>query len=99
MNQLQKQKYNANFEYVGKVLTSAFESNVLQEKDTTTLSGLMKSVFDMFVYTNSIETDNIIINQMLSDERKRNNDIQLENNKLKKEIERYDKTFKLQSKK
>ena len=99
MNQLQKQKYNANFEYVGKVLTSAFENNVLQEKDTTTLSGLMKSVFDMFVYTNSIETDNIIINQMLSDERKRNNNIQLENNKLKKEIERYDKTFKLQSKK
>ncbi len=99
MNQLQKQKYNANFEYVGKVLTSAYEKNVLQEKNTTKLSGLMQSVFDMFVYTNALESDNIIIKQMLSDERARNSNIELENNKLKKEIERYDKTFKLQSKK
>lgn len=94
---LLKQKYNADFEYVGQVLTSAFEKNVLEEKNTTTLSAIMKSVFDMFVYTNSIETQNILLESQLSDERQDNNKLKLEIQRLQKEIDRYDKTFKLQS--
>ena len=94
---LLKQKYNADFEYVGQVLTSAFEKNVLEEKNTTTLSAIMKSVFDMFVYTNSIETQNILLESQLSDQREDNNKLKLEIQRLQKEIDRYDKTFKLQS--
>ena len=86
---LLKQKYNADFEYVGQVLTSAFEKNVLEEKNTKTLSAIMKSVFDMFVYTNSIETQNILLESQLSDQREDNNKLKLEIQRLQKEIDRY----------
>jgi len=98
MTLLQKQVYQANFNYIGVFLKEAFDKT----KDTDTkknkeISNLIKCINQMYIYTNQLEVEVMINRRKLDDQKDINRKLEQNTNKLNKEIERYDRTFKLQS--
>jgi hypothetical protein len=98
MTLLQKQVYQANFNYIGVFLKEAFDKT----KDTDTkknkeISNLIKCINQMYIYTNQLEVEVMIDRRKLDDQKDINRKLEQNTNKLNKEIERYDRTFKLQS--
>jgi hypothetical protein len=51
----------------------------------------------MYIYTNQLEIEHMINDRILQDQKDVNRKLKEHTNKLKKEIDRYDRTFKLQS--
>lgn len=96
MTLLQKKVYEANFNYIGVFLKDAFEKTKDKKKNKE-IHNLIKCINQMYIYTNQIEIEVMINDRILQDQKDINRKLKEHTNKLKKEIERYDRTFKLQS--
>ncbi len=96
MTLLQKKVYQANFNYIGVFLTEAFEKTQDTKKNKE-IGNLIKCINQMYIYTNQLEVEHMINKKILEDQKDVNRELKQHTNKLKKEIERYDRTFKLQS--
>jgi len=96
MTLLQKKVYQANFNYIGVFLKDAYEKTQDTKKNKE-INNLIKCVNQMYMYTNQLEIEHMINKKILEDQKDTNRKLEQHTNKLKKEIERYDRTFKLQS--
>jgi hypothetical protein len=96
MTLLQKKVYEANFNYIGVFLKEAFEKTQDTKKNKE-IGNLIKCINQMYIYTNQLEIEHMINKRYLEDQKDVNRKLEQHTNKLKKEIERYDRTFKLQS--
>ncbi len=96
MTLLQKKVYQANFNYIGVFLKEAFEKTQDTKKNKE-IGNLIKCINQMYIYTNQLEVEHMINKKILEDQKDVNRELKQHTNKLKKEIERYDRTFKLQS--
>ena len=65
MTNLQKQVFETSFNHLGLALTEAFESaqNKKDKKNMKKIGGYIKSLKQMFTYTNMLETELIIEKQ------------------------------------
>jgi hypothetical protein len=98
MTLLQKQVYNANFNYIGQFLKDAFEKTKdIDTKKNKEINNLIKAVNQMYIYTNQLEVEHMVMEKRYEDQLDVNRELEQHANKLKKEIDRYDRTFKLQS--
>lgn len=69
MNIIQKQVFEASFNYLGHALTDAFEK-AKKKNDKATMKrvgGYIKCLKEMFIYTSTIETELIIEKQRNED--------------------------------
>ena len=66
-------------------------------KKNKEIGNLIKCINQMYIYTNQLEIEHMINKRYLEDQKDVNRKLEQHTNKLKKEIERYDRTFKLQS--
>jgi len=96
MTLLQKKVYQANFNYIGVFLKDAYEKTQDTKKNKE-INNLIKCINQMYMYTNQLEIEHMINKKILEDQKDTNRKLEQHTNKLKKEIERYDRTFKLQS--
>ena len=96
MTLLQKKVYEANFNYIGVFLKEAFEKTQDTKKNKE-IGNLIKCINQMYIYTNQLEIEHMINKRYLEDQKDVNRKLEQHTNKLKNEIERYDRTFKLQS--
>ena len=96
MTLLQKKVYEANFNYIGVFLKEAFEKTQDTKKNKE-IGNLIKCINQMYIYTNQLEIEHMINKRYLEDQKDVNRKLEQHTNKLKKEIEGYDRTFKLQS--
>jgi predicted RNase H-like nuclease (RuvC/YqgF family) len=96
MTLLQKKVYQANFNYIGEFLKDAYEKTQDTKKNKE-INNLIKCINQMYIYTNQLEIEHMINKKILEDQKDENRKLEQHTNKLKKEIERYDRTFKLQS--
>lgn len=96
MTLLQKKVYQANFNYIGVFLKDAYEKTQGTKKNKE-INNLIKCINQMYMYTNQLEIEHMINKKILEDQKDTNRKLEQHTNKLKKEIERYDRTFKLQS--
>ena len=96
MTLLQKKVYQANFNYIGVFLKDAYEKTQDTKKNKE-INNLIKCINQMYMYTNQLEIEHMINKKILEDQKDVNRKLEQHTNKLKKEIERYDRTFKLQS--
>lgn len=98
MTLLQKKVYEANFNYIGVFLKEAYEKTKdIDPKKNKEIGNLIKCINQMYIYTNQLEIEHMINKRYLEDQKDVNRKLEQHTNKLKKEIERYDRTFKLQS--
>ena len=96
MTLLQKKVYEANFNYIGVFLKEAYEKTQDTKKNKE-INNLIKCVNQMYIYTNQLEIEHMINKRILEDQKDVNRKLEQHTDKLKKEIDRYDRTFKLQS--
>jgi hypothetical protein len=96
MTLLQKKVYQANFNYIGEFLKDAYEKTQDTKKNKE-INNLIKCINQMYIYTNQLEIEHMINKKILDDQKNINRELKQHTNKLKKEIDRYDRTFKLQS--
>jgi hypothetical protein len=96
MTLLQKKVYQANFNYIGEFLKDAYEKTQDTKKNKE-INNLIKCINQMYIYTNQLEIEHMINKKILDDQKDINRELKQHTNKLKKEIDRYDRTFKLQS--